>query len=121
LISLLARIRSTIEVSSTTTTRSASSGVVASNEGLAAWTQLQQAVDGGRFVPGQFGQPLGGPAGRGGQHHLGPLGPGQRHDRTDRKALPAPRPSGQHRYPRGQRQPHRFFLLRGQRRAGAAP
>ena len=71
----------------------------ASNSGLPARPQLQQAVDGGRFVAGQFGQPLGGAAGRGGQHDLGSLGPGQRHDRTHREALPAARPAGQHRDP----------------------
>jgi hypothetical protein len=44
---------------------------------VAARAQLQQAVDGGGVVAGQFGQPLGRPAGGGGQDDLGAFGAGQ--------------------------------------------
>ena len=119
LTSLLARITSTIEVSSTTT-RSASSGCVGVEGGVAARAQLQQPVDGGRFVAGQFGEPLGGPAGGGGQHDLGALGPGQLHHRADGERLPAAGAAGQHRDLGGQGEPDRVGLFRGELGAGPA-
>ena len=86
---------------------------------LAARPQRQQPVDGGRLVAGQLGQPLGGPAGRRGQHDPGALGPGQLHHRPHGERLPAAGPAGQHRDPRGQGQPHRVGLFR--RELGAGP
>ena len=90
LTSLLARIRSSMEASSTTT-RSASSGLSRSKRGVPAGPQLQQPVHGGGRVPGQLGQPFRGPPGRRGQHDLRALRRGQLDDRPDGEALAAAR------------------------------
>ena len=95
LTSLLAKITSIIEASSTTT-RSASRGCVAVVFGVAAGLQLQQPVHGGSVVAGQLGQPFGGPAGGRDQHHGGLLGRGELDDGTDGEALPAAGAAGQH-------------------------
>ena len=119
LMSLLARITSTIEVSSTTT-RSASSGFVGVEGRLTARAQRQQPVDGGRLVPGQLGEPLGRPAGRRGEHDPGSLGPGQLHHRAHGVGLPAAGTAGQHRDLRGQGQPDRVGLFRARARRRSA-
>jgi hypothetical protein len=70
LTSLLPKITSIIEDSSTTTRgRPGFVAVV----GVAAWLQLQQPVNGGSVVAGQLRQPPGGPAGGRDQHHSGVL------------------------------------------------
>ena len=51
--------------------------------GVAARPELQQAVDGGRVVAGEFGEPFGGPAGGGGEHDRGAFGAGEFDDGAD--------------------------------------
>ena len=70
-------------------------------------------------MPGQFGEPLGRPAGGRGEHHLGLLGARQFDHRADGEGLAAARPAGEHRHLLRQRQPHRRLLLRSQLGAGA--
>jgi hypothetical protein len=88
--------------------------MVAVKGGVPTGAQLQQPMQGGRLQSGQLRQPLGRPAGRRGQHHLGSLGAGQGNDGAHAVALAAARPAGQHRHPLSQRQPDRRGLLGGQ-------
>ena len=103
--SLLANSTSSMEVSSTTT-RSASKGWSRSKAASPPGRSCSSRVQGGRLQPGQLGQPLGRPTGRGGQDDLGAFGgPGRRW--RARCALAAARPAGQHRHPLSQRQLYR--------------
>ena len=77
-------------------------------------------MDGGRVVAGQFGEPLGGPAGGGGQHDLGALGPGQLDDGADGEGFAAAGAAGQDRDLGGQGEPDRVGLFRGELGAGPA-
>ena len=61
-------------------------------------------------MAGQFGQPLGGPAGGRDQDHGRLLGGGELDNRADREALPAPRPAGQHRDLAGECELDRLLL-----------
>jgi hypothetical protein len=88
--------------------------MVAVKGGIPTRAQLQQPVQGGRLQPGQLGQALGGPAGRGGQQNLDPLGAGQGDHGPHGVALATAGPAGQHRHPLGQSQPDRRLLLGGQ-------
>src|SRR6185312_471983 len=92
LTSWLARITSTIEVSSTTT-RSASRGLSASKDGSPPGRRASSRW----MVADQFGQPFGGPAGGGGQHDRGALGAGQFHHGADGEGLAAAGAAGQDR------------------------
>ena len=89
--------------------------------GIPARPQLQQPVHGGRRMAGQLTQPLGRPARRRDQDHLGVPGGGQLHHRPDRETLPAARPAGEHGHRAGERQPYRLLLLLGQRHTGSLP
>jgi hypothetical protein len=68
-------------------------------------------VDRRGLVPGEFGEPLGGPTGRRDQDDLRPPGLGQLHHRADGEAFAASRPAGQHGDAGGQRKLDRLFLL----------
>ena len=89
-------------------------GFVGVEGGVAARAELQQPVDGGRVVAGQFGEPLGGPAGGGGQHDRGALGPGQLHHGADGEGFAAAGAAGQDRDLGGQGEPDRVGLFRGE-------
>ena len=80
--------------------------------------ELQQPVHRRGLVPGQLGQPLGGPAGRRDQRDFRVPGPRQRHDRADGEALAAAGAAGQHRDLLRERHLDRVGLLGGQLRAG---
>jgi len=89
--------------------------------GVPAGAQLQQPMHGGGGMSGQLGQALGGTSGRRHQGDLGLLGGGEFDDGTDGEALAAPRPTGQHRDLRGQREPNRLLLLGSEVVTGARP
>ena len=95
-------------------------GFVSVERRVAAWPELQQPVDGGGVVAGQFGQALGGPAGGGGQHDPGALGPGQLDHRPDGEGLAAAGAAGQDRDLGGQGEPDRVGLFGGEFGAGPA-
>ena len=64
---------------------------------VAAGLQLEQPVDGRGLVAGQLGEPLGGAAGRGGQHDLRVPGARELDHGADGEALAAAGAAGQHR------------------------
>ncbi len=86
-----------------------------------ARSQFQQPVHGGRLVPGQLGEPLGGPAGRRGEHDLRALGAGQGDHRAHGEALAAPGAAGEHGDLLGQGQFHRRHLRRRELGPGPVP
>ena len=104
-------------LTSSTTTRSASSGRSWSVPALPARSQLEQAVERPGGQPGRLLHPLGGAAGGGGEQRAQPLGAGEGEDGAQGVRLARARPAGQDRDRGGERHPHRRLLLRRQRHA----
>ena len=71
---------------------------------------LQQAVDGGSPMAGEFFQPFGGPAGGGAERHPFALMLQQRNDGIDGGGFAGARPAGEHHHPAGHRHPDGFPL-----------
>lgn len=87
---------------------------------VAARFQLQQAVHRRGVGAGELGEPLGGPPGGRGEHHLGLLGPRELDHRAHGEGLAAAGAAGEHRDLAGQREPHGVLLLGGELGAGAS-